>query len=579
MRLKCHGISFGSGIGTNIVGTKTSSCIGDNVRMGAARRDNTTLDVAIVGAGFAGMYMLHRARQAGFTAVVFERGSGVGGTWYWNRYPGARCDVPSLEYSYQFSDELQQEWEWSEKYATQSEILRYAEHVADRFDLRRDMVFDTNVISLEWKSNSWLVSTTPASDAAQSVERSQYFARFVVLATGCLSSANTPRFTNDHLFAGSTYHTGAWPHDGVDFTGQRVAVIGTGSSGIQSIPVIAQQAAHLTVLQRTPAYSVPAHNQTLDPAYVAEVKASYQEFRRKNSLTRAALGGDTPTGPYGAREVGDHERRAALEERWQKGGLLFLGAFNDALTDPESNRLIADFVRDKIRGIIHDADTARKLMPDSVIGCKRLCVDTDYYDTFNHPNVSLVDLHEHPIKRFTARGIVLGSADVEHEFDAIVFATGFDAMTGAIQKIDVTGRDRRSLRDAWSAGPVNYLGLCVHGFPNLFTITGPGSPSVLTNMIVSIQHHVEWIGDCLTWLRERDRPTIEADARAQAEWVDYVNAVAGLTLFTSCSSWYLGANVPGKPRVFMPLPGFPAYADHCAAIARDEYRGFSSTKP
>ncbi|MFM8906188.1 MAG: flavin-containing monooxygenase, partial [Actinomycetota bacterium] len=267
-----------------------------------------------------------------------------------------------------------------------------------------------------------------------------------------------------------------------------------------------------------------------------------------------------------------------LEERWQKGGLLFLGAFNDALTDAESNRLIADFVREKIGGIVRDADIARQLMPDSVIGCKRLCVDSGYYETFNRPNVSLIDLREQPFRRFTAKGIVVGdgtSTEVEHEFDAIVFATGFDAMTGAIQKIDITGRDGQSLRDAWSAGPVNYLGLSVHGFPNLFTITGPGSPSVLTNMIVSIQHHVEWIADCLTWLRAHDRFTIEADARAQAEWVDYVNAVAGLTLFTSCSSWYLGANVPGKPRVFMPLPGFPAYADHCATVARDDYRGFS----
>ena len=548
--------------------------------MGAARRDSTILDVAIVGAGFAGMYMLHRARQAGLTAKVFERGAGVGGTWYWNRYPGARCDVPSLEYSYQFSDELQQEWEWSEKYATQPEILRYAEHVADRFDLRRDMVFDTNVVRLEWSDDAWQITTAPAGSATRAAEvtPSQHVARFVVLATGCLSSANTPRFIDDHLFAGRTYHTGAWPHDGVDFTGQRVAVIGTGSSGIQSVPVIAQQAAHLTVLQRTPAYSVPARNETLDPAYVAGIKANYDEFRRKNSLTRAALGGDTPTGPHGAREVSDDERHAALEERWQKGGLLFLGAFNDALTDAESNRLIADFVRDKIGGIVREADTARHLMPNSVIGCKRLCVDSGYYETFNRPNVSLIDLREQPIRRFTEKGIVVGdgtSTEVEHEFDAIVFATGFDAMTGAIQKIEITGRDGQSLRDAWSAGPVNYLGLSVHGFPNLFTITGPGSPSVLTNMIVSIQHHVEWIADCLTWLRAHDRPTIEADARAQAEWVDYVNAVAGLTLFTSCSSWYLGANVPGKPRVFMPLPGFPAYADYCATVARDDYRGFS----
>ena len=537
----------------------TVAVVGNNGRMGRAPE---RIDVAIVGAGFAGMYMLHKARSAGFSAHVFERGGGVGGTWYWNRYPGARCDVPSLEYSYQFSDELQQEWQWSEKYATQPEILRYAEHVADRFDLRRDMSFDTTVTSLRWLDESWHVATTAGVTTA----------RFVVLATGCLSAANVPRFTDDHLFAGSTYHTGNWPHEGVDFAGKRVAVVGTGSSGIQSIPIIAKQAAHLTVLQRTPAYSVPARNQQLSPDYVASIKANYGEFRRKNSLTRAALGGDTPTGLFGACEVSDEERRAALEARWQKGGLLFLGAFNDALTNPESNRLIADFVRDKIRHIVRDPDTARRLSPDSVIGCKRLCVDTDYYETFNRPNVSLVDLRETPIKRFTERGVMFGSN--EHEFDAIVFATGFDAMTGAITNIDIRGREDRTLRDAWSEGPVNYLGLAVHGFPNLFMVTGPGSPSVLTNMIVSIQHHVEWITACISRLQSKGSTTIEAQAKAQEDWVQHVNKVAGMTLYTSCSSWYLGTNMYGKPRVFMPLPGFPAYVQRCNDVAQHNYQGF-----
>ena len=536
------------------------------------------VDVAIVGAGFAGMYMLHRARSAGFSVRVFERGGGVGGTWYWNRYPGARCDVPSLEYSYQFSEELQQEWEWSEKYATQPEILRYAEHVADRFDLRRSISFDTTVQTLDWQGEAWRVTTTRGTTVAQ----------YVVLATGCLSAANVPRFTDDHLYEGKRYHTGNWPHEGVDFSNKRVAVIGTGSSGIQSIPVIAEGAEHLTVLQRTPAYSVPARNQTLSPEYIESIKANYGEFRRKNSLTRAALGGDTPTGPHGACEVSDAERHDALEARWQKGGLLFLGAFNDALTNPTSNELIADFVREKIRTTVRDPETARRLSPDSVIGCKRLCVDTDYYETFNRPNVSLIDLREQPIERFTKQGIVFGGtrsssastatadepACTEIEFDAIVFATGFDAMTGAINNIEIRGRDRRALAETWVDGPVNYLGLSVHGFPNLFMVTGPGSPSVLTNMIVSIQHHVEWITDCLARLRDSRRTTIEADVEAQREWVEHVNSVAGMTLYTSCSSWYLGANVYGKPRVFMPLPGFPAYAQRCAEVARDNYKGF-----
>ena len=557
--------------------------VDNNGRMGAPH-GRADMDVAIVGAGFAGLYMLHRARTAGFSARVFERGGGVGGTWYWNRYPGARCDVPSLEYSYQFSEELQQEWEWSEKYATQPEILRYAEHVAERFDLQRDISLNTSVESLEWTGDSWRVTTRGVHDSAKGESLSATTARFVVLATGCLSSANKPRFIDDELFAGRTYHTGAWPHEGVDFTGQRVAVIGTGSSGIQSIPVIAAQAAHLTVLQRTPAYSVPAHNETLDPRYVAEIKSDYKEFRRRNSLTRAALGGDTPTGPRGAREVSDDERRVALEDRWQQGGLLFLGAFNDALLDAESNRLIADFVREKIATIVRDPATAAALQPDTVIGCKRLCVDTGYYDTFNRDNVALIDLKKHPIVRFTHDGIMLGdsapdgssSDGIEHRFDSIVFATGFDAMTGSISKISITGRDGLTLRDAWSAGPVNYLGLSVHGFPNLFTVTGPGSPSVLTNMIVSIEHHVEWISECISWLRANEKSTIEATADAQEKWVEYVNTIAGVTLFTSCNSWYLGANVPGKKRVFMPLPGFPPYVEQCADVARDSYRGFAT---
>lgn len=557
--------------------------VDNNGRMGAPH-GRADIDVAIVGAGFAGLYMLHRARTAGFSARVFERGGGVGGTWYWNRYPGARCDVPSLEYSYQFSEELQQEWEWSEKYATQPEILRYAEHVAERFDLQRDISLNTSVESLEWTGDSWHVTTRGVHDSAKGESLSATTARFVVLATGCLSSANKPRFIDDELFAGRTYHTGAWPHEGVDFTGQRVAVIGTGSSGIQSIPVIAAQAAHLTVLQRTPAYSVPAHNETLDPRYVAEIKSDYKEFRRRNSLTRAALGGDTPTGPRGAREVSDDERRVALEDRWQQGGLLFLGAFNDALLDAESNRLIADFVREKIATIVRDPATAAALQPDTVIGCKRLCVDTGYYDTFNRDSVALIDLKKHPIVRFTHDGIMLGdsapdgssSDGIEHRFDSIVFATGFDAMTGSISKISITGRDGLTLRDAWSAGPVNYLGLSVHGFPNLFTVTGPGSPSVLTNMIVSIEHHVEWIADCMSWLRAHGKSTIEATVDAQDQWVEYVNTIAGLTLFTSCNSWYLGANVPGKKRVFMPLPGFPPYVEQCADVARDSYRGFAT---
>lgn len=525
-------------------------------------------DVVIVGAGFAGMYMLHSCRQAGLTAIVVERGSGVGGTWYWNRYPGARCDVPSLEYSYQFSDDLQQEWEWSEKYATQPEILRYAEHVAERFDLKRDIRFDSLVTSISYdeSTNVW---TTILADGER-IDSS-----FVVSAVGCLSSANRPRFTGDDDFRGRIVHTGEWPHEGVDFRGKKVAVIGTGSSGIQAIPIIATECAHLTVFQRTASYTVPAHNAPLDPTYVHGIKADYATFRAKNMLTRAALGGDTPTGAQSAAEVSDEELDRVLTERWNKGGLLFLGGFNDSMVNRVSNERIADWVRAKISSIVADERTARALQPETVIGCKRLVVDSGYYETFNRDNVSLVDLSSTPIERFTATGIVVDG--VEHQADVVVLATGFDAMTGSLLKLGLTGRNGRSLADAWQAGPVNYLGLAVHGFPNFFMITGPGSPSVLTNVLVSIQHHVEWITRAIVHVRSTARTSIEATNSAQEDWVRHVNGVADMTLFPSCNSWYLGANIPGKPRIFMPLPGFPDYVARATDVERNDYRGFELT--
>jgi cation diffusion facilitator CzcD-associated flavoprotein CzcO len=526
------------------------------------------VEIAIVGAGFGGMYMLHRARQVGMKALVFERGSDVGGTWFWNRYPGARCDVPSLEYSYQFSDELQQEWEWSEKYATQPEILRYAQHVAERFDLKRDIRFRTSVVSMYFDEadDSWLV--TPSH--GQPIR-----AKFVVTAMGCLSSANRPHFADDNLFSGEVYHTGEWPTDGVNFAGMRVAVIGTGSSGVQAIPLIAHEAKHLTVFQRTPAYTIPAHHAPNTPEYTRSIKSNYAEFRAKNKMTRAALGGATPTGTRGAIEVTDEELNETLEARWAKGGLLFLGGFNDSMTNARSNERIAQWVRDKIASIVSDPKIAARLQPHTVIGCKRLVVDSGYYNTFNQDNVQLIDLDQTGIERFTENGLVANG--VEHKVDVMVLATGFDAMTGSLLKVDIRGRGGRTLSDAWSAGPVNYLGLAVHGFPNLFTITGPGSPSVLTNLIVSIEHHVEWITRCLQQVVSSNVRNIETTQRAQDEWVAHVNAVANMTLFPSCNSWYLGANVPGKPRVFMPLPGFPDYVKRCSDVENDDYRGFELT--
>ncbi len=393
------------------------------------------------------------------------------------------------------------------------------------------------------------------------------------MATGCLSSANTPDIPGKDDFEGPTYHTGLWPHEGVDFTGQRVGIIGTGSSALQSIPIIAEQAAQLTVFQRTATYAVPAWNQPLDPDEVAKVKANYAEFRAANRQMPSAFGAWLDHPEHATMEVTPEEREARFEERWAHGGLPFLGAFTDLLLDPEANEQAADFVRDRIRRIVEDPDVAERLCPTQVIGCKRLCVDTGYYETFNRDNVLLVDLNETPIERITSTGIQTTGG--EHTFDAIIFATGFDAMTGALLRVDIRGKDGLRLQEAWSAGPRTYLGLGVHGFPNLFTITGPGSPSVLTNMLVSIQQHVEWIADCITHLRDGGLRTIEAELDAQDEWVDFVNTVADITLFPTCNSWYLGANVPGKTRVFMPLPGFGTYMELCDAVVADGYRGFA----
>ncbi len=523
-------------------------------------------DVVIVGAGFAGMYMLHSVRELGLSARVIEAAGDVGGTWYWNRYPGARCDVPSMEYSYGWDSDLEQDWDWTERYATQPEILRYAEHVADRFDLRREITFDTRVTaaSFEESSSTWTVAT----DRGESIA-----CRFVVLATGCLSSTNLPEIEGRDDFAGRTFHTGRWPHEPVDFVGRRVAVIGTGSSAIQSIPIIAEEAAQLTVFQRTPNYSIPAHNRPLDPDEIATIKGDYRNWRAIARNSTSAFNGHLPRREVSALAVGHAERCAEFEKRWERGGLGFGGAFMDTMLDRDANATAADFVRGKITEIVDDPETAALLSPDSLIGCKRLCVDTDYYATYNRPNVALVDVSSSPIERITATGVVVDG--VEYEVDDIVFATGFDAMTGAIERIGISGRGGLTLKEKWSAGPVTYLGLGVEGFPNLFMITGPGSPSVLTNMIVSIEQHVEWIRDLVAAMRENDHVEVEAQAGAEAEWVAHVNGVAAMTLFDGCNSWYLGANVPGKPRVFMPLPGFPDYRDRCDAVAANHYEGWT----
>jgi len=520
-------------------------------------------DAVIVGAGFAGMYMLHRLRTMGFSARVFEAGSGVGGTWYWNRYPGARCDVESMEYSYQFSGELEQEWKWSERYAAQPEILRYANHVAERFDLRRDIQFDTRVKAAVYDdpTGRWLIELADGAKVT---------AAYCIMATGCLSSTNTPNFKGLDAFKGPCYHTGRWPHEGVDFTGRRVGIIGTGSSAIQSIPIIAQKAKHLFVFQRTPNYAVPARNAPMDPEFERRFKANYAQLRAK--AKQARTGNLYPISEKPALEASEEERRLEYQARWDKGGLGFIGSFADLLFDKAANDTATEFIRSKIREIVHDPEVAKTLSPHSVVGCKRLCIDTGYYETFNRPNVSLVDVSTSPIEKITENGLEANGK--EYELDAIVFATGFDAMTGALFRIDIRGIGGQALKAKWSAGPRTYLGLATAGFPNLFTITGPGSPSVLSNMLPSIEQHVDWIADCMGHMRNRGLTRIEATVAAEDAWVAHVNQVAERTLFPSCNSWYLGANIPGKPRVFMPYLGFPTYVQKCNEVVRNGYEGF-----
>ena len=529
---------------------------------GAGKRD---YDVVIVGAGFAGLYMLHRLRGLGFTAVVFESGGDVGGTWYWNRYPGARCDVESMQYSYQFCDYLQQDWDWSERYATQPEILRYANHVADRFDLRRDIRFDTRVAgaSFDEKTDTWVIETDDGHTTLASV---------CVMATGCLSAANTPKFDGLERFVGEIYHTGHWPHRAVDFTGKRVGVIGTGSSAIQAIPVIAEQADRLTVFQRTPNYSVPARNAPLEADERRAVKADYAGRRQRAWQNPTGL--LFPINDARAVEATPEQRRREYEARWAKGGVTFMGSFNDLLFNEQSNETAAEFVRGKIRATVRDPALAATLSPHNIIGCKRLCVDTGYYATYNRDNVTLVDVSDSPIEAITERGVK--AAGRAYEFDALILATGFDAMTGALLKVDIRGRAGLALRDKWRDGPRAYLGLAMAGFPNLFTITGPGSPSVLSNMIPSIEQHVEWIAECVEYMRARGVARIEATGEAEDAWVAHVNDVADASLRATCGSWYVGANVPGKPRVFMPyIGGVPVYGQKCKAVAANGYEGFT----
>ncbi|MFT7648226.1 MAG: cation diffusion facilitator CzcD-associated flavoprotein CzcO/acetyl esterase/lipase [Candidatus Poriferisodalaceae bacterium] len=528
-------------------------------------------DVVVVGAGMAGLYSLHKLRELGFSAVALETGDDVGGTWYWNRYPGARCDIPTTDYTYSFDPDLEDEWEWSEKYAAQPEILRYLQHVADKHDLRRDIRFSTRVENAAWDDDTsrWVVRTQDGDVVT---------GRHYVMATGCLSAPKSPDVDGLERFGGDVYFTSSWPHEGVDFSGKRVGVIGTGSSGIQSIPIIAEQADALTVFQRTANFSVPAGNGPIPAEMTAAVAADRAKYRE--AAKRSQIGVPLPVPTEGATQVSEDERNRRFQEGWD-GGTLFgpFTAFNDIIVNPVSNDYASEFVREKIRAKVNDPEVAETLCPyDFPLATKRMCLDTGYYETFNQPHVTLVDLRKDPIATITETGI--DTATSSHTFDAIVFATGFDAMTGAIVNVDITGREGQKLKDNWQDGPETYLGVTTVGFPNLYMVTGPQSPSVLSNMSVSIEQHVEWICDTINHLRESGYNTIEPTATAQAGWVQHNTDWGNITLFPQAKSWYMGSNVPGKPRIFLPyVGGVDTYRQVCDEVVDRDYLGFALTSP
>ena len=524
-------------------------------------------DVVIVGAGFSGCYQLHLLREAGFSVKVLEIGDDIGGTWYFNRYPGARCDVESMQYCYSFSEELTEKWVWSERYSSQKEILDYIFQAAEMYGWRRDIQFNTRVVSVAQSSSNtnWVIQT----------EIGEVFsAKFCIFASGNLSSTKKVEFEGLETFKGKWYHSAHWPEDGINLAGKRIGVVGTGSTGIQLIPVLAEEAGHLTVFQRTANFSIPAHNSTLSVDRQNAIKAEYEVFR--DVMRNNDAGMFVEVGTKSVREVTVDEVHNELERRWQIGGAgQFASAFNDVMTNEVSNKIFADFVRNKIRKTVKDQDVAEKLCPiDHPFGSKRICVDSNYYQTFNRENVSLVDLRSAPLMKVTADGVM--TSEAEYELDVLIFAIGFDAMTGALSEISIVNNQGKSLKGKWVNGPETFLGLATSGFPNLFFITGPGSPSVLSNMLVSIEQHVEWVTKCLIFMREKKFDAIDVVADAETNWVKHVNELASKTLFSRANSWFNGANIPGKKRVFIPyLGGVGVYRRICDDIANRDYEGFT----
>ncbi|SCX63960.1 Predicted flavoprotein CzcO associated with the cation diffusion facilitator CzcD [Lysinibacillus fusiformis] len=528
------------------------------------------VDAVILGAGFAGLYMLHQLKSKGFSTIVYETGDGVGGVWYWNRYPGARCDIESIYYNYTFSKELYEEWTWTSRFPEQEEILRYLNYVADRLKLRSNIQFNTRVKAAHFdeEQHKWLVHLNDGH---------QVLAKYFITGIGCLSAANVPKFQGLDQFSGKWYHTGHWPHEKVDFTGKRVGIIGTGSSGIQAIPVIAKEAKHLTVFQRTPQYTIPARNHLYDEDFIRETKGNFENLKHamRNSVSGTPFAYNHPS----AIEDSDHHRQEVFEEAWAQGGFAFASTYKDLLTNEQSNEKAAAFIRSKIRETVQDPTVAEKLCPKYMYGTKRQVLDSDYFETYNRDNVLLVDVKESPILEMTETGVQ--TASDHFELDIIIFATGYDGMTGPLFKIDIRGRNGVTLKDKWENGASvqTYLGLATASFPNLFMITGPESPSVLVNMPIAIEQHVEWIAQCIDYLREHDIDVMETNAEAEQAWSKHCREIANETLYVKGDSWYTGSNIAGKPRSFLIyLGGFDYYTKRCQEVAQNNYEGFQLLK-
>ena len=530
--------------------------------------NNHEYDAIIVGAGFAGLYQLICLRdQLGLNCLVIETGDDVGGTWYWNRYPGARCDTESHAYSYYFSEELLKEWTWSERYPGHAEIRKYINFVADKFDLKKNILFNEKVINAEFNdsSNKWNLATS---------NENHFQAKFLIAAVGCLSNTNIPKIKGLDTFEGKYYHTGNWPKTGVSFTDKKVGQIGTGSTGIQAVPVIAAEAKHLTVFQRTANYSIPARNAPLSQKFKDHVKEDHKYY--KEFLKRTPNGHPFEISSRLVSDVNEEEMNEIYEKAWEKGGLQFRATFNDLVTNIEANKTASEFIKGKIRKTVSNKKFANILSDiDHPYAGKRPPIDSHYFEAFNRDNINLIDLRSDPILQINQKGIQ--TKENHFDLDIIVFATGYDAMTGPLLNMNITGKQNLKLDDCWKEGPKSFLGLQIPGFPNLFTITGPGSPSVLTNMPMAIEQHVEWIRDCISYVNNKNYSRIEADQKSSKEWGDEVNAVANKTLLPTVKhSWYLGANIPGKPQVFMPYAGgLPKYTEVCNEVKNNNYKGFN----